>query len=863
LAAPEGANVKKRVIIIILLVLMAGSLLMPFYSFYPHKNLPSDVASAFPQEVSGLALILRGTNLLPLDMMSSLSAVSFRESLLAAGVLLTLAGGLLAIFKRRAAVYASGFAGVLGVLSLLLFVFYTQQLDSSMLYSVMLTSKWYVWLVFAVSLILLVFEILQLKEYHPLPIGDQKWRIISGFLGLAAVLMVLLPFASTYVPSGTFATPAEDALASRSLTGIQWIIGNEPMLKDIATEEAVFSNTVSSGAMSGLAILSGSGKDISNLFMIPKNDSSIRLVALIACALLFIGAVLCFIKKVDRWIPSAFILVAAAMLLTETISTLAVDSNYQFKSATYQLMYLGLGGYSLVPLLMTGLAGASSACAVLGIRRANEPYFINPVPQKKKMLAVSMILALSSIMMLFFPVYQVSLYAPGKVIANNPAVARPVTGLELLMFGRPDQLMNPVNTRGRALYTQEAATNGYTLNGLQSLVRSSLSKLAVFTAVPMLLSLVGLCLMMRFRRQKKMVIAVLLSGAALQAVSAIIARGLIPKDIGQVAALGPTFIAMGANVFSAFFAGFMDKEELPKKYKLFLMMLPFLVAVLLFSYMPLYGWSYAFYNFKFELPLDQQEFVGFKWFAELLTNPGHRNNIARVMSNTFAMSGLGIATSWMPMVFAILLNEVTRTRFKKFVQIFTTLPNFISWTLVFSFALAMFAMDTGIYSKFMLNVGAITEPVAWLNSSENIWIKMWAWSTWKGLGWGSIMYLAAIAGIDQELYEAARVDGAGRFRQMVHITLPGLLPTFFVLLLLSISNIVNNGMEQYLVFQNSMNKNVIEVLDLYIYNITIASTSSNMYSFGTAIGILKTLFSVTLLFAANFASKMLRGESIV
>ena len=175
----------------------------------------------------------------------------------------------------------------------------------------------------------------------------------------------------------------------------------------------------------------------------------------------------------------------------------------------------------------------------------------------------------------------------------------------------------------------------------------------------------------------------------------------------------------------------------------------------------------------------------------------------------------------------------------------------------------MFAMDTGIFSRFMLGIGAIDKPVAWLNSSEHIWIKMWGWSVWKGLGWGAIMYLAAIAGIDQELYEAAKVDGAGRWRQIYHITLPGLLPTFFVLLLLSISNIINNGMDQYLVFQNSMNKDTIEVLDLYIYNITIASTSSNMYSFGTAIGVLKTLFSVMLLFAANFASKMLRGEPII
>ncbi|MBR1584831.1 MAG: sugar ABC transporter permease [Clostridia bacterium] len=295
------------------------------------------------------------------------------------------------------------------------------------------------------------------------------------------------------------------------------------------------------------------------------------------------------------------------------------------------------------------------------------------------------------------------------------------------------------------------------------------------------------------------------------------------------------------------------------------MMLPFLLAVFLFSYLPLYGWSYAFYNYKFGVPMDQQEFVGFKWFVEMFTNAANQDNIVRVLKNTFGMSGLNLLTSWLPMIFAVFLNEITRTRFKKFVQIFTTLPNFISWALVFSFAMCMFAADTGIFSKFMMSIGMNdpANPTVWLNSSQHIWLKMWGWSTWKGLGWGAIMYLAAIAGIDQELYEAARVDGANRWALMRHITLPSLLPTFFVLLMLSISNILNNGMEQYLVFQNPMNRQTIEVLDLYVYNITIASGGTSLYSYATAIGILKTLVSVTLLFSANFVSKKLRGESIM
>lgn len=126
------------------------------------------------------------------------------------------------------------------------------------------------------------------------------------------------------------------------------------------------------------------------------------------------------------------------------------------------------------------------------------------------------------------------------------------------------------------------------------------------------------------------------------------------------------------------------------------------------------------------------------------------------------------------------------------------------------------------------------------------------------------MYLAAITGIDQEQYEAAKVDGANRWQQMRHITLPGLIPTFFVLLLLNISNILNNGMDQYLVFQNPMNKNFIEVLDLHVYNITIAAKgTSSLYSLGTAVGILKTLVSIILLFSANKFSRKVRGESIM
>ena len=137
---------------------------------------------------------------------------------------------------------------------------------------------------------------------------------------------------------------------------------------------------------------------------------------------------------------------------------------------------------------------------------------------------------------------------------------------------------------------------------------------------------------------------------------------------------------------------------------------------------------------------------------------------------------------------------------------------------------------------------------------------MTLWNLWKGLGWGAIMYLSAIAGIDEELYEAAKVDGANRFQLMKNITLPALMPTFFVLLMMSVANFLNNGMDQYYVFQNAFNKAHIQVLDLYVYNIGM---TGNSLSLATAISMLKSVISVSLLAIVNFVSKKTRGASII
>ncbi len=308
-----------------------------------------------------------------------------------------------------------------------------------------------------------------------------------------------------------------------------------------------------------------------------------------------------------------------------------------------------------------------------------------------------------------------------------------------------------------------------------------------------------------------------------------------------------------------------DKSEkmfMESKYRLFLMLMPFLALVLAFSYLPLYSWRYAFFDYTAGGTLSMENFVGFKWFKVIVQNKTYVTRVLRVLRNTLAMSGLGIATSWLPMAFAIFLTEIKNKHFRRFVQTCTTLPNFISWVLIYALALAIFSTD-GFINTFLNNMlygGVETVTTNYLMDTSHMWLKMLAWGTWKGVGWSAIIYISGIAGIDQQLYEAAEIDGAGRFAKMRHITLPGLLPTYVVMLVMSIAGILSNGMDQYLVFTNNLNSEMIEVLDLYVYNLGIGSGSIPL---STVVGMTKSIVSVILLFVANNISKAIRGNGIV
>lgn len=306
-----------------------------------------------------------------------------------------------------------------------------------------------------------------------------------------------------------------------------------------------------------------------------------------------------------------------------------------------------------------------------------------------------------------------------------------------------------------------------------------------------------------------------------------------------------------------------EKCHIDAPLQLFLMLLPFLLLIFIFSYLPLWGWRYAFFDYEAGGTISMDNWVGWKWFAAPFKNEQTRKDILIVLRNTLAMSGLGILTSWCPMIFAIFLAEIKNNASRRIIQTLTTIPNFISWVLVYAIAFCIFGTE-GFVNNLIVKVFHARETgTNYLMNGSGIWFKMLLWGMWKGLGWSAIMYIAAISGIDQQLYEAATVDGAGRFQKMWHITLPELIPTYVVLLILSISNILSNGMDQYLVFKNPNNKEAIQVLDLYVYQLSLgAGSGSNNIPFSTVVSMFKSVVSVILLFITNRISKMVRGSSI-
>ena len=294
-----------------------------------------------------------------------------------------------------------------------------------------------------------------------------------------------------------------------------------------------------------------------------------------------------------------------------------------------------------------------------------------------------------------------------------------------------------------------------------------------------------------------------------------------------------------------------------RELQLFLLALVFALFVVAFCYVPLLGWSIAFIDYNPGKSLFQQKFVGLANFKLLWSS---KRYLGMAVRNTLALSGLSLLTMPVPLIFAILLSELPFKRLSKLTQTISALPYFISHVLLYAVCFSLFSPTDGAVNVILRLFYGPDYTSNLLAQPDVAWRMQTFICLYKGMGYSAIMYLSAMSGIDQELYDAASVDGAGRLAKILHVTIPGIMPTFIVLLVLNIAGMLSGaGFDQYYVFQNPMVLNKLEVLDTYIYKIGLRQ---NNFGFATAAGMLKSLISVMLLMLANRISKLVRGSSL-
>jgi putative aldouronate transport system permease protein len=282
----------------------------------------------------------------------------------------------------------------------------------------------------------------------------------------------------------------------------------------------------------------------------------------------------------------------------------------------------------------------------------------------------------------------------------------------------------------------------------------------------------------------------------------------------------------------------------------------FVLWVAVFAYYPMYGLLAAFVDYLPGRAIIGSEWVGFRYFVEFVKAPA----FWQILRNTLAISTLGILFGFpAPIVLSLLFNELRGNRFKRVAQTISYLPHFVSWVVVASLMFRMLGNE-GLINELALRAGYITKPIPFLGDGRYFWTLITAANVWKGVGWSSIIYLSAIAGIDAELYQAGMVDGLGRFGLTWHITLPGIRTTAVLLFILSIGGILNAGFEQQLLLGNDLTREYHEVIDTYAYKYGI---QLGRYAYGTAVGFMKSVIALGLVLLANRIAKRTLDVAVI
>ncbi len=295
---------------------------------------------------------------------------------------------------------------------------------------------------------------------------------------------------------------------------------------------------------------------------------------------------------------------------------------------------------------------------------------------------------------------------------------------------------------------------------------------------------------------------------------------------------------------------------LGSQWQLMIMSVPMFLYVLFFNYYPMYFWITAFQDYKPKLGVAGSKFVGLKNFEWLFGRADFINSIR----NTLAMSVINLVFGTVAAVLlAVLLNEVRNRKFKRTVQTVTYLPHFLSMVIVVGMAQNLFA-STGSINELLMGLGLVKEPVFFLGEGKYFWWMVGVINVWKEVGWGTIIYISAMTAIDPCLYEAASIDGAGRFQRILHVTLPGIKSTFVILLIMNIGHLMEAGFEIQYLLGNAQVLDYSQTIDVFVLKYGI---SKQQYGVATAAGMFKSIVAIILLMVANFTAKKLDEDTLI
>lgn len=295
------------------------------------------------------------------------------------------------------------------------------------------------------------------------------------------------------------------------------------------------------------------------------------------------------------------------------------------------------------------------------------------------------------------------------------------------------------------------------------------------------------------------------------------------------------------------------KKDLRANKYIYIMLLPVIVFLFIFNYIPMYGVIIAFKNYKPRLGILGSPWVGMKYFKEFVSSL----YFERTLRNTLALSGLNLLFGFTaPIVFAVLLNEVRNMKYKKVIQTITYLPHFITTVIIASLIL-VFTNSDGFITQI---VNTVTGHTGSLISDKNYFRAIYVVSdVWQGFGWGSIVYLATIAGISPELYEAARIDGANKFRQIWHVTLPGMRPTIVVMFILAMGGLMSIGWEKAFLLQSPITYETSDIISTFVYRKGFEEAN---YGYSTAVGLFNSTINLILVTSANWLSRKFNETSL-